>query len=182
MPGRDAAGGATGDAAASVRTGPQPPPVRSGKAGGAQPLTRSISLPLRATSCAIARRFVRMTLLHAQWPGDAEAAVLLSSELVANAMHEAGAPCRLSLTVTDASVRVEVVDVDPAGRILEVPSNGRGGGRGLVLLDAMASAWGSGADGASTTAIWFELASDRLALSRVDQRREARGATGPLPA
>ena len=98
--------------------------------------------------------------------------MLLSSELVANAMHHAGSPCRLSVTVSERWVRVEAADADSAPPVLERRPLDSAGGRGLVLLDAMASAWGSTGDAENGKTRWFELVADRYASPRSAQRAE----------
>lgn len=114
-----------------------------------------IALPAKPTSCAVARHFVRATLLGLHWPGDVEAAVLLASELVANVVVEASSPCHLSLCVDGTLVRVEATDGDRGRPFLEQCSAGRG--RGLLLVDALANAWGSHVEPEEGRTIWFEL-------------------------
>lgn len=105
----------------------------------------------------MARRFVRATLVGQAWRGDIEAAVLLSSELVANALCHAHSPCRLSVRVDGSRLRIEAADADPAPVVLVRPGPYSPKGRGLVLVDALASAWGSRVDPGEGKTIWFEL-------------------------
>lgn len=121
------------------------------------PGARRIALPVRPNSCAVARQFVRTGLLGARWAGDVEAAVLLSSELVANALGHARSPCFLALRVERTRLRVEVADADPDPPVVGHPGIDSAHGRGLVLLDALASAWGSRVEEGRGKTIWFEL-------------------------
>ena len=98
---------------------------------------------------------------HAWDPDVRDAAVLLTSELVANAVLHGAAPVTL-LVHTDGrgQVRVEVTDADPRLPCAPVPDTTEMGesGRGLQFVAALATAWGSaaGPDGTGKTT-WFEL-------------------------
>lgn len=103
-----------------------------------------------------ARAFVDELL--ARW--DAEEAidvvVLLVSELVTNAVLHAGSRVELSVHLLSDAVRVEVVDTSP---VLPTPKDAddtETSGRGLAIMDAMASAWGVDPlpDGKR---VWFEV-------------------------
>lgn len=118
---------------------------------------KRIALPVRASSCAVARQFVRTSLLRDRWAGDVEAAVLLSSELVANALGHAHSPCFLALRIEGTRLRVEASDADPDPPVVGQPGPDSAHGRGLLLLDALASAWGSRIEAATGKTIWFEL-------------------------
>lgn len=119
--------------------------------------TRRIALPLQPSSCAMARHFVRAALVGEEWLGDVEAAVLLSSELVANAMCHARSPCQLSLRIEGSRLRIEAADAGPEPAVLAPPGPDSPHGRGLVLLDALASAWGTRVEPEEGKTIWFEL-------------------------
>jgi anti-sigma regulatory factor (Ser/Thr protein kinase) len=114
-----------------------------------------ITLAPARESAGEARRFVRDRLTAAGSQDLVETAELLTSELVTNTVLHARTPARLVVEVNDV-VRVEVHDRD---RQLAEPRD-RGAesatGRGLVLVDALAQAWGNEvtADG---KVVWFEL-------------------------
>ena len=85
---------------------------------------------------------------------------LLVSELVTKAVRHApqgpGADVRLTVTVTQDVVRVEVVD--PGGGLAPgAPAAGPepAGGWGLFLVETLADRWGG--DGATGRRVWFEL-------------------------
>lgn len=95
-------------------------------------------------SAALARTMVRGALARWDLPELAEAAELIVSELVANAVdHARGNHIRVTVVRTRADrVRIAVVDrgtVRPEMRTVP-PEADRG--RGLVLIDAMSHGWG----------------------------------------
>jgi len=117
-----------------------------------------MSLPAEPASAAVARRFVR-DLLDAWGAAEFEdAAVLLTSELVTNALLHARSAPELNVRLADGRLRIGVSD-----RTTVVPVRKRYGkeaatGRGLLLVESMASAWGTepSVDGKE---VWFELSS-----------------------
>jgi anti-sigma regulatory factor (Ser/Thr protein kinase) len=86
-----------------------------------------------------------------------EVAVLLTTELVTNAIVHAGTDFALKVTTDRGVLRVEVSDFshDPP-QLVEVDHLGEHG-RGLHLVDALSASWGVDwqSDG---KAVWFELA------------------------
>jgi anti-sigma regulatory factor (Ser/Thr protein kinase) len=82
---------------------------------------------------------------------------LLTGELVSNSVMHTKAACVVCVRWTGQRLRVEVTDVDPT---LVTPSEALSTdehGRGLFLVDALATEWGSHAcTGGKNT--WFELA------------------------
>jgi anti-sigma regulatory factor (Ser/Thr protein kinase) len=109
------------------------------------------------TSPRDARRFVGGLLEGVTSAGVVEAATLLASELVTNAVVHAGSPIVVKVVETGASVRIEVSDsgagipaVAPIDPIAE-------GGRGLALVRDLSSAWGVTQYETGKT-VWFTLA------------------------
>lgn len=84
-----------------------------------------------------------------------DVAELLVGELVANAVLHTGAPARLLVTY-DGAVRVEVTDASARPPVLLPAGLDDTAGRGLRLVDALASGWGwqPGEDGKT---VWAEL-------------------------
>jgi anti-sigma regulatory factor (Ser/Thr protein kinase) len=126
----------------------------------------SLTVDGRPDEVSGARAFITRTLA-ATGKGrriDSDAATLLTSELVTNAIvHTAsGSP--------DGSVTVVVVDV-PDGVLIEVIDDGSRGtpvvkgdlfaadGHGLYLVQQLAAQWGYLRDPAGTT-VWFHLAAE----------------------
>ena len=94
------------------------------------------------SSAALTRGFTAGVLQGAGWADQTDAAVLLVSELVTNAVRHARGPCALVVTLRDDEVEVAVEDGDP-----RVPAPRPGeplddGGRGFLLVEALADDWG----------------------------------------
>ncbi len=120
-------------------------------------------------AAAASRRFVRDTLEAWDLAGDADPlvddAVLLTSELVTNAVLHAGTPvqvtCRLLGDASDGVIEIAVLDGLPgplrpgqphtAGEAAE-----RTSGRGLQMPPELASAWGV-TYAKAAKAVWFRL-------------------------
>ncbi len=84
-------------------------------------------------------------------------AILMVSELVTNAILHGGEGALLTLVVADLKLRAEVRDSSPALPVVRSYSDTATTGRGMVIVDALAAAWGSFAvDGGKV--VWFELA------------------------
>lgn len=127
----------------------------------------SLTIPGRGEEVSKARAFIARTL-SARPQGqaiDSDAATLLTSELVTNAiLHtESGAP--------GGTVTIVVVSV-PDGVLIEVTDDGSAGspvvkgellatdGHGLFLVQQLTAQWGYLRDSAGTT-VWFHLAVDQ---------------------
>lgn len=120
-----------------------------------------LELAPTARSAAIARAAVDRALGSVGEQHLADIAVLLTSELVTNAVLHARSPIVLRMRRDDVTgVLVEVVDRSTAAPVTRSFSDEATTGRGLLLVDAMADEWGSFVDGSSKT-VWFRLAGDR---------------------
>ena len=116
----------------------------------------TIELPPEPTSPGAARRFVTdcvASLVRAP----TEVAALLVSELVTNAVLHARTAMVVTVTTADGLVRVGVQDGSPALPTLRHYDRSAPTGRGLQMVERLASRWGVDAGGASKT-VWFELA------------------------
>nr|WTB35369.1 ATP-binding protein [Streptomyces sp. NBC_00830] len=128
---------------------------------GTEALRYCFALPAHPESVAGARRLTRARL--DEWRLDAgahEAAVLIVSELVTNAVvHTASARVVCELHCLERRLRIAVQDQghQPGGPKLRRTADDEHG-RGLLLVDAMSSAWGShdAGDGAGRI-VWAEL-------------------------
>ena len=85
-----------------------------------------------------------------------ETAELLTDELVTNAIVHAHSKSYLFIRAATGVVRVEVTDPDDRLPSLAAPNTNAPGGRGLVIVNGLASAWGVERIGAGKT-VWFEL-------------------------
>lgn len=81
---------------------------------------------------------------------------LLSSEVITNALRYSEAACAVAVRWTGARVRVEVTDASPVRPKPRHGSPDAEGGRGLLLVDALAADWGSTDDPAGKV-VWFEV-------------------------
>src|SRR5215472_1390333 len=141
---------------------------RRGYVEGLDGLVATAAYQPEPTAAAAARRFVRDTLQTwltggATIAGDGliDDAVLLTSELVTNAVVHAGTPVEVTCKLADGGVEVVVSDEHPARLVPEPPENEhipaeRTSGRGLLLPAALASAWGV-TYGQSAKAVWFRI-------------------------
>lgn len=115
----------------------------------------ALELPAAPTAPREARAFIRR-LLSAHDLELVSAVELLVSELVTNAVvHAASAP-RVEVHLGRATVRVSVRDDDPSVPERRVPDGERPGGRGLHLVESMASRWGAEPVGGGKV-VWFEI-------------------------
>ncbi|GAA3096646.1 ATP-binding protein [Streptomyces rectiviolaceus] len=90
-------------------------------------------------------------------PGRSEIAELLTSELVTNALVHTDRDAILTATVRPGRLRVEVRDFVGRRPKLCVPdADGSTHGRGLMLVQSLADAWGVRAHGVGKV-VWFEL-------------------------
>jgi anti-sigma regulatory factor (Ser/Thr protein kinase) len=104
-----------------------------------------------------ARRALRELLRQWGRPGSSEIAELLTSELVTNALVHTDRDAVLTATVSPRGLRVEVRDfVGRRPRLCAPVADEGTHGRGLVLVDSLADAWGVRAHGVGK-AVWFEL-------------------------
>ena len=117
----------------------------------------SIRLPPDGRSTGQARRFVADVLSGAGITGETlDAAVLLTSELATNAVLHARSDLTVVVTVSAGGVRVEVADENPRLPSPVFVSVDALSGRGLQLVQAVASSWGIETHD-SGKVVWFEL-------------------------
>ena len=106
-----------------------------------------------------ARRFVTAVLECG--PGDepvpAADAQLIVSELASNAVLHAGSPFSVSVRWEGPVIRISVQDSSPHPPMMRDASTGARSGRGLRLVDAVASNWGVEQEADGKT-VWAELA------------------------
>ncbi len=137
------------------------PTTTTGTLPAARTARRSLTIRGCRSQVARARAFVARTL-GPEHPGT-EVAVLLTSELVTNAvLHsdsgEGGGPVTVVVARLGGWLRVEVSD---AGSACSAPVVKKdvcaSSGHGLFLVDALAQEWGY-SRGESRTTVWFSLA------------------------
>lgn len=132
--------------------------------------TRSAVITARAAasfdpvgrSVATARSFVRDTLQGWGFADIVDDAVVLTSELVTNAVVHAGTSADVLCLRTEDGVRIEVADRYPEREIplqaaaVNMGSPDREGGRGLQLCAALAACWGVEYT-PTHKQVWFQL-------------------------
>jgi anti-sigma regulatory factor (Ser/Thr protein kinase) len=111
-----------------------------------------------AAEVPLTRHFVADVLERAGLEATYEV-MLVTSELVTNAVVHGRDPLELHLEVDDGHLHLEVVDCgdeppDP-GRIM--PASAARGGRGLPLVDCLTERWGACRDPRGRTMVWADL-------------------------
>ena len=106
-----------------------------------------------------AREFVATVLADDAFDGDAEAVLLLVSELTTNAVRHAGTPFEVTVDVHGTDVRVAVIDHDGSHlpRVQQPGANDTSG-RGLLIVEQLAATWGSDELSNGSKCVWFTLA------------------------
>jgi anti-sigma regulatory factor (Ser/Thr protein kinase) len=122
------------------------------------PMSTRLALAPSAQTGSIARRALRELFETAAVDEDTrETAVLLANELVTNAVEHGGGTTFLHAAVEDRSIRLEVSD---SSSVAPRPNTDVGDlderGRGLLLIDALASRWGVQPRPEGKT-VWCEL-------------------------
>jgi anti-sigma regulatory factor (Ser/Thr protein kinase) len=115
----------------------------------------ALLLPIDGRSVAAARRFLRTTL-DGQQAASTGDAVLMTSELVTNAVRHAHTLLRVMVSIADQTLRVEVSDDDPTLPVAPDPEHHATSGRGLRIVDDLADTWGITPTTDGKT-VWFEL-------------------------
>lgn len=130
-------------------------------------MERLLSLPQAMSSPACARRAVG-ELLPSVGLGEeqVQAVQAVVSELVANAVLHGGSDVDLFLRADDETVRVEVVDYGGGVPTMLAPPTEADRGRGLMVVEALATRWGVAFDDASK-AVWAEFAVEPVAAGSV---------------
>jgi len=127
-----------------------------------RPSSASVALPNRADAPGMARQFVRDTLATSGLNGGGEVVELLTSEVVTNAVRHADSNMQVRVIRQPSSVRVEVDDDSyelPELRSLDAAAEH---GRGILLIESLATEWGVDFRDAGKT-VWFEVDLSRTA-------------------
>jgi len=113
-----------------------------------------VQLTSDASSLGEGRRFVAQTLRA--WQVDEsriEPVLLVASELVANAIVHAGSAPTLSLEGSGTDLMLRVADGSEILPVARARAANEGGGRGLMLVQALADRWGIDASSSGKT-VW----------------------------
>lgn len=123
------------------------------------PLRAMQSFEPEPSQVAVARRFARSAL--EEWGLVAEDIPLLVSELATNAVLHARSDFQIRIVANEDRVRVEVTDHNTRLPSFSVVPDDAYSGRGLMLVQASAAAWGVEAHSDQGKTIWFELHCDK---------------------
>jgi anti-sigma regulatory factor (Ser/Thr protein kinase) len=109
------------------------------------------------------RRELDLALDLRNVPGDAHEAVLLvANELAANAVEHVGSRVHVVAVFSGRSVRIGVSDASPDAPRLQPPNPFTRRGRGLQLVDGLASRWSwSAGGGGKGKTVWAEVPTAR---------------------
>jgi anti-sigma regulatory factor (Ser/Thr protein kinase) len=100
-------------------------------------------MPAEGAACREGREFVSAHLLSWGVPERiVDVAVLITSELVANAVTYGPPPVGLRVRLFARCVRIEIGDSSPQPPRMLRPGYTEIGGRGLLLVDRLAARWG----------------------------------------
>lgn len=117
------------------------------------------NFPSEARSAAAVRQFVRGAVGELGDRVASEDAVLLASELAANAIRHAAGE-RFSVAVRrqpDGTMEIGVTDADPRPLAPALAPPDATGGRGLPIVDVMARRWGVRRAPGGGKCVWFDL-------------------------
>lgn len=123
------------------------------------------SFPADITSPRAARLFVVSVIGHPE-DESTQMALVLTSELVTNAVLHARTEVDVRIEFDDEHMRVEVTDGDPHLPAALPHRPDALGGRGLFLVEQLASDWGS-ARRHGGKVVWFTLTTEAEARSKV---------------
>lgn len=116
----------------------------------------SFRLPHEPSSAGLARTYLRGVLDDWGTPERVEDAMLLLTELIANAVIHGSAEVRLDVDIEDSVLKVRVADGSP---VIPQKPDGSASGRGLGIVESLSDRWGiepnNGIVDGKT--VWFEL-------------------------
>ena len=107
-------------------------------------------------SAGQARKFVDETLRRWDCGEQLDVVTLLVSEVVTNAIVHAGTDVEVSVELRPTAVRIEVSDEETGLPAPRVATDEETSGRGLALVEALASAWGVETRPEGKV-VWFEV-------------------------
>lgn len=114
-------------------------------------------LPLGLASAREARCLVRRAVEADVGEETLDTIELLTSEVVTNALLHAGTPPLVVVARRGRTVRVTVEDHSPMWPTIHDAPEGSASGRGVALVDALASSWGVERLTDNAKRVWFEV-------------------------
>jgi anti-sigma regulatory factor (Ser/Thr protein kinase) len=148
-----------------------------GACGPSTTVLGSLTIPGRPEQVAVARSFVTRTLGRHRIGADTDAAALLTSEIVTNAIQHTrsggdGGTVTIVMTEVPDGVLVQVMDDGSPGTPVVKGDIYAAEGHGLFLVQHLAAQWGYLRDTGGTT-VWF-------LLPAADERCRATGQPWPV--
>jgi serine/threonine-protein kinase RsbW len=121
----------------------------------------SLTIPGRPEQVGLARAFVAQTFTSKQIEADSDAATLLTSEIVTNAIQHTrsgsdGGTVTIVVIGVARGVLIEIIDDGAVGAPIVKGDLYAAEGHGLFLVQHLATEWGYLKDTAGTT-VWFHL-------------------------
>jgi serine/threonine-protein kinase RsbW len=116
-----------------------------------------------ARSVGAARRYVR-GVLRAHPLAHIDAVELMVSELATNSVKHADSDFKVSINDSGGEIRVEVRDTGRGQPVLRFPAPTEPSGRGLRIVEALSTAWGT-VDSPHGKTVWFKLPSKAKAAA-----------------
>ncbi len=122
------------------------------------PLRAGLDLHPAPDTVAAARSFVRRTLNAWDCQDPEDVVVLLTSEVVTNAVIHASTAIRLELSLAeDRTLLVETTDRHPGLPVVQPADLLREHGRGMLLVERLADRWGVDRNEDDRKVVWFEV-------------------------
>jgi anti-sigma regulatory factor (Ser/Thr protein kinase) len=116
-----------------------------------------VPLGRSARDLSTVRRAVADVVARCRTDVDVGEVVLLADELTANAVRHAGGVIDVLIQGSIDVICVEVTDQSSVLPALRTPGPREDKGRGLVLVERLASAWGIRTQPSGGKTVWFEL-------------------------
>ena len=116
-------------------------------------LVVAFALPGSPQSAGAARVRVRAAPAAAGLPDLTDDAMLITSELVGNAVQHAGSPVDVALITAHGVLMILVADSSRLPPVMDAAVDTTESGRGLVIVDAIADSWGHWLTNAGKT-VW----------------------------
>ena len=126
--------------------------------GGRTSRKTVLDLPNALSSAALARKFVSKTLTEWGMEPLMDSALLVASELAANAVTHADTSFRIQLSLAPSTLRIDVTDSGEGTPEPQPPTLSEEHGRGLLLIGALTTAWGLDDAPGAGKVVWAELA------------------------
>lgn len=117
------------------------------------------------SSVARLRRFAVDACSSSAAEVDCDTVALLVSEVATNALIHGVGEVRLRVVPSPGGVRIEVLDGSPTAPTRRAATEFDEGGRGIALVEALSSAWGSEPTEHGKK-VWFEVPAGSPATSR----------------